>query len=327
MCEDKYKCSVENFIKDKYSICREERQYAVFLYVILRKYNDPEMDERKNDGDVSKIFAACSIPENAKIEHVFYEPTFMRDFFERNRRNVLGEDLDRILLQKTFSPPNYDYQVKENKKDNSFNYKLIKYVCKKIYEEKYGKKIDILDMKPEEYNLEEYNLGGWISKNFKDTEEKIICRMIGMIDTEFQKKAVIQDRIRQMMNVKPDIAVIYSKEKENEKIRELLFLECKFESGESSYKGSGGGKGGETVTQRTIQWLVADFLCGYLKEKGESIEVAEAMKKEKSCLVKFVREKEKNKMPEREEIEKTEENKPQPIEIEKLITLSEKIFP
>lgn len=304
---EEYKCSVENFIKDTYSICREERQYAVFLYDVLRKYKDPEMDERKNGGEVSKIFNACSIPSNAKIEHVFYEPTFMRDFFERNRRNVLGEDkLPDILLQKTFSPSDY----KMGNKDDSFNYQLIKYVGEKVCG------ISISDTKSrdsEEYSLEEYNLGGSLSEEFKQQEKKNIYNMI---DEEFQKRAeVIQDRIRQMMNAKSDIAVVYSRDEGKEEIWEILFLECKFESGESSYKGSGLEECDETVisvTQRMIQWWVADFLCRYLKEKGESIKVAETMEEEKSCLVKFVRRKDKNKTQE--------------IEIETLITLSKEIF-
>lgn len=292
---EKYRCSVENFMKDNYSICREERQYAVFLYDILRKYKDPDEDERKKkDGDVFHIFDACSIPPNAKIEHVFYEPTFMRDFFERNRRIVLGKDrLAQILLQITFSPSDYKMD-----KEDSFNYKLVKYVCEKVY----GEKNVISDMKL--WNLEEYNLGGSISEEFKQKEMEIIRSTT--TDKESQKKAgVIQDRIRQMMNAKSDIAVIYSVyNKEGNEERKLLFLECKFESGESTYKGSESEECDETVTQRAIQWMVADFLCSkYL----EGIQVADVMKENKSCLVKFVR----NKRKEKKE-----------IEIEKLIAYS-----
>lgn len=103
----KYECSIENFInKDDcaYSICRKERQYAVYLHDILRKYK--KYADREKLEEFKNIFTACSIPEKADIENVFYEATFMRDFFERNRRNILGEEdkLERILLQKTFKP-------------------------------------------------------------------------------------------------------------------------------------------------------------------------------------------------------------------------------
>ena len=79
---EKYGCTAENFIKDtetEYSICREERQYAVFLYNILRKYRSK--DKRNGNQRIINIFDACNVPAEAEIENVFYEATFMRDFF------------------------------------------------------------------------------------------------------------------------------------------------------------------------------------------------------------------------------------------------------
>lgn len=80
-----------------------------------------------------------------------------------------------------------------------------------------------------------------------------------------------------MMNVKPDIAVIY-KEKG---IRNLLFLECK----ESLYLK------GEKQTE--IQWKVADFLCNYYL-KGQ-LKVSDKMKDKKSCIVQFARQEQQDK--------------------------------
>ena len=49
-----YVCSVEHFLQDEYSICREERQYAVFLYNILRKYRSK--DKRNGNQRIINIF-------------------------------------------------------------------------------------------------------------------------------------------------------------------------------------------------------------------------------------------------------------------------------
>lgn len=194
----RYGCSIEHFIQDGYSICREERQYAVFLYNILRKYCNK--DRRNGNDRVMDIFHACNIPSEAEIENVFYEVTFMRDFFERNRRIILGdedcENLKKRLLQKTFSPS----ICRPTNKDNSFNAKLVQYV----------KGMDC----PISYAGEENNLG----------HNEIACDEL----SDDEKRT-----IRYMMNAKPDIAVIY---KENNR-KKLLFLECKFESAECSYEG------------------------------------------------------------------------------------------
>ena len=77
----KYELSIENFICDEFSICREERQYAVFLYNILRKYGDAGK-RKKQAQDIKDIFTECHIPENASIDHIFYESAFMRDFLK-----------------------------------------------------------------------------------------------------------------------------------------------------------------------------------------------------------------------------------------------------
>ena len=192
-----YGCSIEHFLQDEYSICREERQYAVFLYNILRKYRSK--DKRNGNQRIINIFDACSVPAEAEIENVFYEATFMRDFFERNRRMLLGdkncENVKKRLLQKTFSPS----VSKPMNQDFSFNSKLIQYV----------KGTDSFIS----YVGEENNLG----------HNEIACDEL----SDDEKRT-----IRHMMNAKPDIAVIYN---ENGK-KKLLFLECKFESAECSYE-------------------------------------------------------------------------------------------
>ena len=105
----------------------------------------------------------------------------------------------------------------------------------------------------------------------------------------------IQAVIREMMNATPDIAVIYSiTEKDTDGQHKpdknyLLFLECKFESNESSYESG--------YRQREIQGKIADFLCNhYLKEKDnkDNIEVSPIMKNNStyaSQIVHFTRKK------------------------------------
>lgn len=99
--------NMDNYIKNqesedlecsKYSVCREERQYAVFLYNILRKYHSER--GRKEKDSVSKIFKACQIPYCAEIKNVFYEAAFMRDFYKRDKRcaYVEKELLENKLL-------------------------------------------------------------------------------------------------------------------------------------------------------------------------------------------------------------------------------------
>ena len=232
--ENKICCDIENYISDKDSICREERQYALFLCNVLRYY-------KRSDGKVKNIFDACGIPSGAEIENVFYEAAFMRDYFHKSR---------------------------DDKKD-SFNKKLISFVSDKKFE----------------YTGDEINLGR----------------------NKFECKDLPKDKMytaKWMMEAKPDLAVIYKKE--NEKY--LLFIECKFESGESIYKAED-----FSLSQRQIQWKIAQFLC---KEYWNGdITISDEMEEERSRLVTFVRLSENPK--------KTPEN---PIYITELIKLNEDIF-
>jgi len=262
-----YGCTADNYLKNEYSICREERQYAVLLYNVLRYYRKPE---RRGTGEIKRIFKSCRIPAEAEIIQVFYEATFMRDFFERNRRIILGKYDEKKLMQKTFTPSEYKVD-----NEDSFNYKLIQYVhgyCSK--EPNKNESLLFLD--------KERNLG-----------RNEICTEI----SEYEKYI-----IRCMMEVKPDIAVIYMVKGE----KYLLFLECKFGSAEAFYEGKAG--------QREIQWRIADFLCKYYLEA----KVSDFMEQERSCLVKFVRSK-------REDIEIQKEIPPY-VSICDLIEINKEIF-
>lgn len=263
-----YELSIENFIYDKFSICREERQYAVFLYNILRKYSDTKTREKQ---DIVDIFKACNIPSCASIDYVFYEATFMRDFFERNRRLALNcrEKLDNKLLQATLSPAKY-----KTIPSKSFNTKLIQYV----YGQKYNEDENII-----EYSGKEQNLG-----HNTIEFEKLLINGKKVPDNE---KDWLKYKIKWMMNAKPDIAVIYHIRENAKKF--LLFIECKFDSGESSYSYKDKNGNTERMSQREVQYNIAEFLCNHYlnsNSKEKMINPSPSMKNNKSCLLNFVRE-------------------------------------
>ena len=78
--------------------------------------------------------------------------------------------------------------------------------------------------------------------------------------------------IQKMMNAKPDLAVVY----DENVIKYLLFLECKFES-EVSGQGD--------CSQDRLQYRIATFLCEYFLK---DIKVSPAMK-DSSVVVRFDR--------------------------------------
>ena len=203
--------SIDNYVKDNLSICREERQYALYLSNVLRYYgknpSGKPANRIGNDAEVKNIFIACGFKENeldnVVIENVFYEATFMRDFFERNRRIHLSKPSKKedVCLQKTFKRSSYEIEDKEK----SFNRKLLCFCWEKIGQSKKGnEEIDFNNLG----DIEEYNYGR------------------NEIPVKFK---AIKNLARAMMNSKPDLAVIYHYGENAEK-KKLLFLECKFES-------------------------------------------------------------------------------------------------
>ena len=261
--------SIDNYVKDNLSICREERQYALYLSNVLRYYgknpSGKPANRIGNDAEVKKIFIACGFKENeldnVVIENVFYEATFMRDFFERNRRIHLSKPSKKedVCLQKTFRRSSYVIKDKEK----SFNRKLLCFCWEKIGQSKKGnEEIDFNNLG----DIEEYNYGR------------------NEIPVKFK---AIKNLARAMMNSKPDLAVIYHYGENAEK-KKLLFLECKFESSEDKTDGDNG----EKYTQRKIQGYIAEFLCNIKDNKYlTDVKTSEIMIKEEgqSKLVRFDR--------------------------------------
>ena len=261
--------SIDNYVKDNLSICREERQYALYLSNVLRYYgknpSGKPANRIGNDAEVKKIFIACGFKENeldnVVIENVFYEATFMRDFFERNRRIHLSKPSKKedVCLQKTFKRSSYEIKDKEK----SFNRKLLCFCWEKIGQSKKGN--EGIDLNNLDGDIKEYNYGR------------------NEIPVKFK---AIKNLARAMMNSKPDLAVIYHYGENAEK-KKLLFLECKFESSEDKTDGDNGKK----YSQREIQGYIAEFLCNIENKYLTDVETSEIMIKEKgqSKLVRFDR--------------------------------------
>ena len=258
--------SIENYVKDNLSICREERQYALYLSNVLRYYGSPAKRAGEDMVEVEKIFKACGFKEegieNIVIENVYYEATFMRDFFERNRRIEISKQsskqskMEDVCLQKSFTPSSYIIRDK----DNSFNRKLLRFCWEKVKNEE----IDFSDK-----GIDEKNYGrNKMPDRYKE----------------------IKNLTRAMMNSKPDLAVIYHCGKNAEK-KKLLFLECKFESSEDKIDGDNGVKYSQTKIQGYIAEFLCKFLCNTKNKYLTDVETSEIMKEKKgeSKLVRFDR--------------------------------------
>lgn len=290
---ERFEPSIKNFLCDKYSICREERQYVVFLYNILRKY--ATLESRKREGEenadrvnVKKIFESCGLKDDAFIDYVFYEPAFLRDFFERYNRLRLSKESEwpERLLNKSFS---CSLSKGESARKEDFNTKLIQYVYEQKKKEKNEtRKIEV------EYSGRECNLG---QNNNKLCFEKLKIydlennQTISLNDNE---KKWIKHRVKWMMNAQPDIALIYHLGEEESAKKFLLFIECKFTSKESSYRYEVDSESNEKehVKQGEIQWMIADFLCSCLhnyNDNKEKMTLSPSMKEERSHFVYFVR--------------------------------------
>ena len=172
--------SIDNYISDEFSICREERQYALYLSNVLRYYGKNPKNPNKKDADdnskpcnridnekIKNIFIACGFNEkdieNIVIENAFYEATFMRDIFERNRRHYLAvKDGKRLEdeLKDEYSKIRFEHKDYIVATKNSFNYKLLVYCSNSnIINKTPGKTSDQIN-NPIDAKISERNYGG-----------------------------------------------------------------------------------------------------------------------------------------------------------------------
>lgn len=251
MCSENGKWSIDGYINydnGNCSICREERQYALYLSNVLRYYGKHH-DKLEINSVAIEIFnsifrkkgeekeqALDDTYKNIYIENVFYEATFMRDFFERNRRLRFTKDQTKLkdaILKKKFKLP----ADKKLDKEKSFNHSLLKYCWDVICDRDSNpdKDINLND-------VEEVNYG----KNNIITDDGTILAAHSLA--------------RAMMNAKPDLAVIYYNKNSKSK-KKLLFIECKFKSDEDCYYYKDNNDNNQRIYQTEVQGLIAEFLC------------------------------------------------------------------
>lgn len=211
-------------VADNYSWCREERQIALFLYNILlmKKNNYYEIieglnnkkNEEINEG-LKEIFEDDF--KNIVIHEVYYEAAILRDYF-----HSLNEDVDRAA---DFNVSLLEFLLGEDEKAN------ISSIIDKYFEGDKGKKTA-------------KSLTGATSALYK-----IICSNqiwgIEENDLKYQEDIIDYEKIIKLqkvyfatmiMNAKPDILVVYSNNKKNDKRKRAIVLECKFESNAGMYK-------------------------------------------------------------------------------------------
>ena len=261
-------------------ICREERQYALYLSNVLRYYGKDPQNRIRDNEKVKNIFKACGFNDidlkNIVIENVYYEATFMRDFFERNREIHFKNDA----------------KIKGNE-EHSFNWRLLEYCWCNFLKEPKDKLRGLIAKEIEKKNFEENNYGARneipflkyaenVKKNFKNEDAFINeCKKIANVK-EFIRDIKLRKIVRAMMNAKPDLAVIYYDKEKG--ARKLLFIECKYESDEDNYMFYNYSENEEvirgTISQTAVQGYIADFLCqcrGYMN----GVQVSELMDNKK----------------------------------------------
>lgn len=305
----RYCWSIDDYVNDKYFICREERQYALYLSNVLRYYGKHTQKFQENAGTqaiFNSIFETWKPDENHTIEYVFYEATFMRDIFDANRRKYLEK------LQMIDNSTNWSWKedflkeisVKEDNCSISFNFNLLAYCWEKYinndieqFEHIFKKMID------DKGKFEEKNYGG--------------RNEIPLLSYLTMNESIFKVTVRAMMNAKPDLAVIY---KENG-IRYLLFIECKYCSGEDCYNVYEGKEIIKAIPQTEIQGYIAEFLCKspYLSH----VEVSGIMRNNnnKSKLIRFIDAKNC-----KEKVQEDQDNNVGRIGIADLIRLEQRIF-
>lgn len=204
----------ENYLWCNEPICREERQYALFMYKRLMDLVGKEIiikdnttspctfwldKDLKSDGD---FLAVCGLKEGkVKIKEVFYEVTFMRDFFQ--------------------------YYKSKDGSGKGFNESLINFV------------------KSKEENPESF-----------DDWENDLDKNLGMLPIA-DKEQKLHIKVRNMMNSKPDIGILY----EQGDCNYMRFLECKYLSKQGKQNGE---------LQYDIQNNILNFLCKYVFENVEA---------------------------------------------------------
>lgn len=163
---------------DDCSVCREERQFALFLYQKLFdmvSMTKAEIEQKLNSDIYLKIRKACGLEDNDIIKSVYYEASFMRDFLYR------------------------DKSEHSNKESCTFNNKLFEFT-KEIFDSDLK---HLLDHNENNTNLAKLKVEPSLNYGANSPKNKL---------PEPMKRFM-----RAMMNSKPDLGIIYET-KNNEKL-------------------------------------------------------------------------------------------------------------
>ena len=257
-------------------ICREERQFALFLYnKLLNMVGKDYKSIEDNDKDIYlKIFDLDkeNIPDNTpKLLKVYYEVTFMRDFFYKEKLRYKGRDNQNLN--------------NDNGKKMSFNHKLYKFTLDRFYNN--GDLSSIIEIPDCLKNLNifpsvEYNNFKCVDfyRNLEDNYKVLPKINYGSNAKDGDGKNVlpcfIRKFMRAMMNSKPDIGLIYF---DSVGKKHLKFLECKYLSPEGAVQlidDKNNDKDNKTeyeniqyvLPQTVIQFYITSFICNDILEKS-----------------------------------------------------------
>lgn len=220
-------------------VCREERQFALFLYLAF-------LEKKKGNSDpwITELVKFCLDEEEQDliVEEVYYEATLMRDYFAGCEKGS-GSEAEKFNQELLHFCLDFLPCDTEKGKCEKCGWERAKKCIEELTEDCGGRM--------------DYHLG---TKRIKDAVEKRYPNLRAMMKNETEgvsqlyEKACL-DIARMMMNATPDLLVIY---RIGEK-RYAKALECKYQSEQGTYEDVIGVK---IKMQYFIQECVMSFLFG-----------------------------------------------------------------
>ena len=227
--ENDFEKYFEDYFAEDNPVCREERQYALFLYNRLLDMVGKDITE----DDI--ILEACGLSgkKGLKILRVAYEATYMRDIFYHSR-----EAMNEV---------NKEWRLNElSNGESCFNRELYEYI-KSLPKDKINEKAI-----PDESKIFAYrNLGGVIDWQGVDSD------FVDWVRAMMNAKPDIAI-LYQADNNTEEESDNNSTEKKPEKY--LKFIECKYESPEGTY-------GESKIKQTDAQEQICNFVCKRILKK------------------------------------------------------------
>ena len=113
------KISIDRYISGAESLCREERQFALYLNNILLGIKAGKI----TGNDRETILTACGL-DGAEIDDMFYEAAFMRDLFNNDKIQFNVRLLDYICSRKFKGVPDVETSRLEKMQEAVRNFHL-----------------------------------------------------------------------------------------------------------------------------------------------------------------------------------------------------------